>query len=120
MAVKNELTSSGASGSDTEAVNDVVKARLEELEKDFTGDTFETRSLSEEVAELFFQYAVGVFSFLLFAELDAVFRSFAALVLTMLAGGEVTTLKNLVFAKDGLAELAGYFGLGTCISCNII
>ena len=118
VLVVDKLTSCCASGSNTEAVNDVVEARFEQLEQDHTGNTFEAGSLGVEVAELFFQHAVGVFSFLFFTELNAVLRGFAALVLAVLAGGEVATLEHFVFAEDGLAEFAGDFGLGTCISCH--
>ena len=88
------------------------------VEQDFTGDTFEARCFLEEVAELAFEQTVGIFGFLLFAKLYAVFRCFATLVLSVLARGEVATGENLVFAEYGFAEFAGYFGLGTCVSCH--
>ena len=73
VAVEHDLTSSSASFSNTEAVNYVVETAFEELKEYFTGDAFSAFSLSEEVAELTFENTVGVFSFLLFAELSAVF-----------------------------------------------
>jgi hypothetical protein len=116
VAVEHELTCSGASGSDAKTINYVIEARFEELEQNFTGDTFEARCFLEEVAELFFENAIGVFCFLLFTKLNAVLRGFATFVLSVLAGGEVSSFENFVGAENGFAELAGDFGLGTCVS----
>ena len=118
MAVEHQLACGGTCGSHAQAVNDVVEAALEQLQEDLTGDTLHRRSLLEEVAELFFEYAVSVLGFLLLAELYAVLRGFAATVLTVLAGGEVALLKHFVGAEYGLAELAGDFGFGACVSCH--
>lgn len=64
------------------------------------------------------EHTVGVFCFLLFTELDAVFRCFAAFVCSVLARGEVAFLENFIGAEYWFAEAAGDFGLGTCISCH--
>ena len=80
--MKHELTCSSAGGSDAKAINHVVQTAFEKLEQDFTGDTFGARSLVEEVAELAFEYAVCVFGLLFLAKLNAVFRCFAATVLS--------------------------------------
>ena len=85
-----------------------------------SGDTFEARCFFEEVAELTLENTVGVFCFLLLAELCAVFRCFTTLVGSVLAGGEVTAGQYFVFAEDRFAEFTGYFGLGTCVSCHCI
>ena len=73
MAVKDELTGCCTGGCDAETVYYVVKAGFKELEEHLTGNAFGACGFLEEVAELLFEYAVGVFSFLLFAELNAVF-----------------------------------------------
>ena len=120
MLVEHDLTGGRTGGSYAQTVNHVVETRLEKLEQNLTGDTFETRSLLEEVAELTFEQTVGIFGLLLFAELNTVLRCFTALVLAVLARGEVATGENLVFAEDGFAEFAGYLGLGTCVSCHCL
>ena len=118
VTVKNELAGGCTCGSDAKTVYHVVQTAFEKLEEELTGDTLEARSFLEEVAELTFEYTIGVFGFLLFAELYAVFRSFAALVGTVLARWEIATGEDLVFAENRFAEFAGYFGLGTCVSCQ--
>ena len=120
MAMEHDLTGSGAGGSDTETVNDVVETRFEELDEDFTGDTFHARSLVEEVAELTLENAVSVFHFLLFAELSSVLRRFAATVLTVLAGGIITALEHFILSENRFAEFTGDFRFGACISCHFI
>ena len=73
VLVVDKLTSCCASGCDTEAVNNVVETTLEILEENLTSNATGSGSLVKHVTELFFEYAVGVFSQLFFAELDAVF-----------------------------------------------
>ena len=99
VLVENDLAGSSTCGSNTQTVYHVVQTRFQKLEQDFTGDTFEARCFLEEVAELAFEQTVGIFGFLLFAKLYAVFRCFATLVLSVLARGEVATGENLVFAE---------------------
>ena len=118
MAVQNQLTGGCTGGCDAQTVNNVVQTAFQKLKEDLTGDTLEARCFLEEVAELTFEYTVGVFGFLLLAELNTVFRCFATLVGAMLARGEVASCEYFVFAEDRFAEFTGYFGLGTCVSCH--
>ena len=112
VTVEDDLTGSSTCGSDAEAVNDVVEARLKELKEDHTGDTLEARSLGEEVAELALEDTVSVLGLLLFAELYAVFRGFAALVLTVLAGGKLRRWSTLSSPKMGSPNLRAILVLG--------
>ena len=114
----NDLACCRTSAGDTQTVYHVVQTGLKELKQDFTGNTFHRGGLGEEVAELFLKYAVGVFSFLLFTQLDAVLAGFAATVLSVLARGEVASCLDFVGAEDGFAEFTGDFGLRTCVSCH--
>ena len=120
MTVKNELTGGCTGRSNAQTVYYVVKTALEKLKKNLTGNTFEARRFLEEVAELTLQNTVGIFSFLFLAELYAILAGFAALVGSMLPGGEVATCQNFVFTENRFAELTGYFGLGTCVSCHCV
>ena len=117
MLVKDKLTGSGTARSETETIDDIVQTALQQLEKNFTGDTLRTGSTVEEVAELTLQNAVGVFSFLLLLELNAILRNFAATVVAMLARRIILLGKNFIFAEDGFPELAGDFCFGACVSC---
>ena len=74
-------------GSDSETINYVVETAFKKLKEDLTGDTLSARCLVEKVVELLFKHAIGVFSLLLFAKLDTVFRSFSSLVESVLARG---------------------------------
>ena len=42
----------------------------------------------------------------------------AAALVAVLAGGIVAFLEYFVGAEDGLAEFAGDFGFGACVSCH--
>ena len=90
----------------------VVETAFEELQKDFTGDTLQARCLLEQVAELTFEHAIGVFGFLLLAELYTVFRCLATLVGAMLARGKVASCEYFVFAEIGSPNLRAILVLG--------
>lgn len=87
VLVEHKLTGSGTRGSNTETIYDVVETAFEKLQEHFAGNTFGAGCAFEKVAELAFEHAVGVFSFLLFLKLSAVFGSFATAVVAVLAGG---------------------------------
>ena len=72
MLVEHELTGGGAAGGEAKTIDYVVQTRFEKLEKNLTGDTLGAGSVFEEVAELTLEYTVGVFSFLLLAELETI------------------------------------------------
>ena len=80
VAMENELTGSGACGSNTQTINHVVEPCFEELEEHLTGNALHARSLVEEVAELTLEHAIGVLSLLFFAKLCTVLREFPAAV----------------------------------------
>lgn len=56
--------------------------------------------------ELFFQYSVSIFSFLLFTKLDTVFRCFAAFVHSMLEWDETAKAGKLLHipAREDIPE----------------
>ena len=90
MAVKDELTGCGAGRGDAQTVDDVVETAFEKLEQNLTGDAFCRGGFVEEVAELTLENSVGIFGFLLFAQLSAILRGFAATVGAMLSGRGLT------------------------------
>jgi ribosomal protein S4 len=65
---------------------EVVKATFQQLEKDFTSNTFSSLSLLKQVAELFFQNAISIFGFLFLTKLNTVFRSLSLSGITVLSG----------------------------------
>lgn len=120
MLVADELTSSCASGSYAEAVDDIVEAGLEDGEENLTGDAFGALSVGVSDTELTLEDAVGVLSFLLLFELLTVLGELAAAVLTVLSRRIITMLEILVWTEDGLAELAGDLGSWACVPCHLL
>lgn len=120
VLVEHELARSGASRSEAEAIDNVIEAAFEELEEHLTCNTFSAFSLLKEIAELTFEHTVSVLSFLFFAQLSAILRSFLSAILTMLAGGEVSSCENLILAINRLAEFARDFCFWTCVSCHYV
>src|SRR5574344_1882624 len=100
----HQLTSSGTSGSNTQTINYIGEAALEQLNQDFTGNTFGTACLRKEQTELTLQHAIGVFCFLLFSQLLTILRVFLTTVHTMLTRSIITTVKHLVGTEDCLAK----------------
>lgn len=86
VLVAHQLTSSCASRSNTQTEYDIVKATFQQLEKDFTSNTFSSLSLLKQVAELFFQNAISIFGFLFLTKLNTVFRSLSLSGITVLSG----------------------------------
>ena len=76
MLVAHQLTSSCASRSNTQTEYDIVKATFQQLEKDFTSNTFSSLSLLKQVAELFFQNAISIFGFLFLTKLNTRIQKF--------------------------------------------
>src|SRR5690606_7913806 len=75
VLVRYQLTCSRTSRGNTHTVNCIVQASFQQPDQVFTGSTFQARRLYISVTELLFQYTVSVFGFLLFFQLDSVFRS---------------------------------------------
>ena len=109
VAVEDELSSGCASWSDTKTINDVVEASFEQLQQYFTFHTLGASSFFDEVAELFLQNAIGVFSLLFFAQLSTVLRTFTAFVYTVLTRGVVLLSENLILPVNSFAEFASDF-----------
>lgn len=119
MAVGNELTGLSAAAGDTETVDHVVEAGLDEFHQLFTGDATTARSLGIKFTELALENAIGVFGFLFLIELDTVLGGLAATaVLAVHTGGVGFFLVALVRAIDRLVELSCDFGLRTSVSCH--
>ena len=119
VLVVDKLTSCCASGSDTEAVNDVVKATLEVLEENLTSNATGSGSLVEHVAELLFENTIGVLGLLLLSEHDTILRSLATTRVAVLSRREVALRENFIGTENCLTEATGDTRLRTCISCHI-
>ena len=74
MAVENDLTGCLTGRSKIEAVNNIVKAALEQLDEVITGNTAEACCLLVRVAELALENAIEAADLLLLAKLDTVLR----------------------------------------------
>ena len=110
MAVRNELAGSRTRRGDTQAVNDVVQAALQQLQQVLTRDTTHAGSLLVGARELLLQQAVRVLRLLLLAQLRAVLRHFLALARqTMLSGRIVALFEHLIRTIDSFAEFTGDF-----------
>jgi hypothetical protein len=104
VLVVDELTSSTTGRSDAQTINDVVKAALQILEENLTGDTTGTGSLLEHITELLLQHTICVLSLLLLCKHDAILGSLATTVVTVLARREVTLSLYFGISQDCLAE----------------
>ena len=119
VAVADDLTSRATGGREAKTENCVVKARFEETEQVFTCGATLTCSDFEGATELLFKHTVGELGFLLFSELNAVFRALLhALGWAVLAWAVRLTAKVLIMTKDCLAKATGNFGTGTGITCH--
>ncbi len=97
-----ELAGLGAGFSETQTEHDVIEAGFQHAEKVITGDAGLFQCGLEITQELLFHNAVVDLGFLLFLQLDAVFRKSAAAALAMLARSVSALLENLgVFGGKG-------------------
>ena len=93
VAVAHELTSLRTRRGETEAIDDVVEAQLEEAQKLLTRDALTTRGLRVVIAELLLQHAVDARALLLLALLQQVFALLGTRA-TVLAGRVRAALKR--------------------------
>ncbi len=97
-----QLAGLGAGLSEAQAEYNVIEAGFEHAEKVITGNARLFQSGLEVTQELLFHNAVVDLGFLLFLQLNAVFRQTAAAALAMLAWGVSALLENLgVFGGKG-------------------
>src|SRR5204862_7104052 len=104
MAVTHQLARLATAGGKTHAIDDVIQAALQLLQKRFAGDAFLGRSLLEIVAKLLFQREVDALGLLLLAQLQAVSYNLGLAIFAVLAGSEVTLFHRALFA-DTLGAL---------------
>src|SRR5690606_20536864 len=93
----------------------------QQLQQVFTGYTLFTEGNVKHFRKLSFQHTIDVFRFLLFHQLDAVFRLLLSSTSTVLTGRVVFLLKCFAVSFDWFPELTGNFCFWTCISshCNL-
>ena len=108
VLVPHQLPSCGASRSNTHTEYHVVKTALQQLKQDFTCNTLKRCGFLKQIAELFLQHTISVFSFLLLAKLNTVFRSLSLSRVTVLSGRVVLLRQNFICSKDTFTELTGY------------
>src|SRR5438874_7792908 len=99
MAVAHQLARLTTAGAKAHAIDDVIQAALQLLQKRFAGDAFLGRSLFEIVAKLLFQREVDALGLLLLAQLQAVANDFGLAIFAVLAGSEVTLFHRALFTK---------------------
>ena len=83
---RDELPRFGARRAEAHPVDDVVEARLEQLQQVLAGRALAARGLGEVAAELALEHAVDAAQLLLFAQLVAVVRHAHAGLHAVLAG----------------------------------
>ena len=120
MLVAYELTSSGASRSDTKTENNIVKTTLKILKQYLTSNTLSLGGLLKHITELTLKHTIGVLGFLLLCQHDTILRHFSATVVAMLSRREVSLGQNFVSAEDGFTKTACNFRFRTYILCHNI
>ena len=108
VLVAHQLTGSSTRRSDTQTEYNIVQTAFEQLQQDFAGNTFQCSCLLKQVTELFFQYTVSIFSFLLLTKLHTVFRSLSLSRVTVLSGRIVLLRQNFICSEDTFTEFTGY------------
>src|SRR5690606_8060217 len=106
-AVVDQLARFGAGRTKAHAINDVVQARLEQLDEHFAGVAATTLGFGEVLAELFFKNAVHPLELLLFAQLQTVVGSAGARNAAMLAGLGLELAFRVERAAGALQEEVG-------------
>ena len=119
VSVADELACSVAAVGEAEAIDDVVEAALQHLEKDFAGDAAAAGGLFKEPAELLFEHAVLIPEFLLFREGDGIVGELLASAAgTVLAGSEAAAFKGFGGSEDRDSEAAADLVFGACVACH--
>ena len=108
VLVTYQLACSCTSGSNTQTVNHVIQTAFQQLKKDLACNTFQGSCLLKQVTELFLQYSISIFSFLLLAKLHTILRSFSLSRIAVLAGRIVLLRQNFICSKDTFTEFTGY------------
>ena len=117
VAVAHELTGLTTGAGDAGAVDDVVQARLEDLQQVVTGLAGTVGGFLVVADELLFHDAVGETSLLLLRELGEVFLLLDPAT-TVLAGREGTHLEVLVVADKVDLESTGLLGDGAGVTSH--
>ena len=119
MLMAYELASSGAGGSYTETIDDIVKTALKDREEDLASDAFGALGIGVSDAELALEEAIGILSLLLLLELETILAKLAPAVSAMLTREAVlTTFEILVRTVDCLTKLTGNPGLRANVLCH--
>src|SRR5450631_3459266 len=95
----HQLARLPAGCAEPQAVDDVVEAPLQLLQKHEAGYTLGARRLFEVVSELTFLGEIDALGLLFFAQLQAVAHDFGLAVLAMLAGGKISLLDRTLIGK---------------------
>src|SRR3712207_37956 len=107
MFVAYHLTGSSTSRSNSQTENYIVKTAFEQLNKNFTGNTFSCFSFLKQIAELFFQNSISILSLLFLTKLNSIFRSLSFSRISMLSGRIILFGQNFVSSKNTFTEFTG-------------
>ncbi len=84
MTMEHKLARRFSRWGEPKSVQNIIKPALEKLQKILAGSSFLMGGHFEITAELFFEYSINSFHFLLFAQLHAVFADFYSSAKSML------------------------------------
>jgi hypothetical protein len=119
VAVVHELTCLRAGSGEPGAIDDVVKARLEDLEKGGAGDLAAAVGLFVIAAKLLLENSVDVTQLLLLTKLDEVLR-FPNPATTVIPGRvrAAVEILRLVLVEE-LPRAAAHLGAGSCVTSHL-
>jgi hypothetical protein len=120
VTVPHELACTAAGTAETEAVTNVVKAGLEQLNKDVAGDATTALRLGKITAKLLLHDTILKAKLLLFPESDSIVAFLAAgTARTVLSRGIRATLKRLGGTEKRHTEAAADSICRTCVSGHV-
>ena len=106
VPVRHQLTGGSASRCKSQPINHIIQTAFQQLQQYNPRHTRSTLSFFIGNAELSFQHPICIFCFLLFAQLNTVFRSFTTTRIAMLSRRIVFLRQNLVWTENRFTKLA--------------